>query len=270
MTNYHYPITNYKELTMTTPIGLQLYTLREAFGADFEGTIRQVAETGYIGIEPWGGVMNDITAKKKLYDDLGLTVTSVHYQLPIGENKNKILDDMAALGCGELILPWISPEHFASEDGVKMVADMLNEANEVGQANGLTIHYHNHDFEFRDLNGRPAHQLLAELADPAVKFQLDTYWIQVAGIDPAKVVREMGSRSPLLHIKDGPADSREADMTALGTGNMDIPAIVAAGGEHTQWLFVELDRCATDMMTAVQASYTYLTSNGLAKGRTST
>jgi hypothetical protein len=41
-------------------------------------------------------------------------------------------------------------------------------------------------------------------------------------------------------------------MTALGTGNMDIPAIVAAGGEHTQWLFVELDRCATDMMTAVQ------------------
>jgi len=117
------------------------------------------------------------------------------------------------------------------------------------------------------LNGRPAHQLLAELTDPAVKFELDTYWIQVTGIDPVKVVREMGSRSPLLHIKDGPADSREADMTALGAGNIDIPAIVAAGGEHTQWLFVELDRCATDMMTAVQASYTYLISNGLARGR---
>jgi sugar phosphate isomerase/epimerase len=260
--------TNYKkELQMTVPIGLQLYSLREAFAEDFEGTIRQVAEIGFVGIEPWGGLMTDIAAKKKVYDDLGLTVTSVHYQLPVGENKNKVLDEMAQLDCTDVILPFINPEHFTSEDGIKTVADLLNEANEVGQANGLTIHYHNHDFEYRSLNGRPAYKYLVEQVDPAVKFQLDTYWIQVAGLDPAAVVKEMGGRSPFLHIKDGPADSREADMTALGTGAMDIPAIIAAGGDNTQWVFVELDRCATDMMTAVRESYAYLTSNGLARGR---
>ena len=252
---------------MTVPIGLQLYSLREAFAEDFEGTIRQVAQIGFVGIEPWGGLMTDIAAKKKVYDDLGLTVTSVHYQLPAGEHKNKVLDEMAQLGCTDVILPFINPQHFTSEDGIRVVAELLNEANEVGQAHGLTIHYHNHDFEYRDLNGRPAYKYLAELTDPAVKFQLDTYWIQVAGSNPADVVREMGSRSPFLHIKDGPANSREADMTALGTGAMDIPAIIAAGGEHTQWVFVELDKVAGDMMTAVRESYDYLTSNGLAQGK---
>ena len=252
---------------MTVPIGLQLYTLREAFAEDFEGTIRQVAEIGFAGIEPWEGLMTDVAEKKKLYDALGLQTPSVHYGLPIGDKKNEILDNVAALGCSRVILPHINPDYFTSEDGIKTVADILNEANEVGQAHGLTIHYHNHDFEFQDLNGRPAIEHLIEQVDPAVKFELDTYWIQVGGYDPAEFVRKMGNRSPLLHIKDGPADNRESDMTALGTGAIDIPALIAAGGAHTQWVFVELDRCATDMMTAVRESYAYLTNNGLARGR---
>lgn len=252
---------------MTLPIGLQLYTLRDAFAADFEATIRQVAAIGYLAIEPWGGLMTDIAAKKKLYDDLGLAVPSVHYQLPIGENKNKVLDDLAQLGCQNVVLPYINPDYFTSEDGIQQVAEILNEANEVAQANGLTVQYHNHDFEFLPLNGRPAIYSLMEQVDPAVKFELDTYWIQVAGLNPVEVVKKLGARSPLLHIKDGPANSREADMTAVGAGVVDVPAIIAAGGEHSQWGYVELDRCATDMMTAVQESYTYLISNGLAQGR---
>ena len=252
---------------MTVPVGLQLYTLREALAEDFEETIRQVAEMGFVGIEPWGGVMTNIAAKKKLYDDLGLTVTGVHYQLPIGENKNKVLDDVAQLGCHDVILPHINPEYFTSKDGIKVVADLLNEANEVGQAHGLTIHYHNHDFEFQALNGRPAMEHLIEQVDPAVKFELDTYWIQVGGHNPAELIQKMGNRSPFLHIKDGPADNRESNMLALGTGAMDIPALIAAGADHTRWVFVELDRCATDMMTAVRESYTFLTSNGFAQGK---
>jgi sugar phosphate isomerase/epimerase len=88
----------------------------------------------------------------------------------------------------------------------------------------------------------------------------------VAGLDPAEVVRGLGARAPLLHLKDGPADSRTSDMTALGTGAMDLAAIVDAGKPHTEWLIVELDRCATDMMEAVVESYQYLTKAGLARG----
>jgi hypothetical protein len=55
-------------------------------------------------------------------------------------------------------------------------------------------------------------------------------------------------------------------MVALGEGVMDVPRIIAAGGKNTEWLIVELDRCATDMLTAVEKSYLYLKTNGLARG----
>jgi sugar phosphate isomerase/epimerase len=94
--------------------------------------------------------------------------------------------------------------------------------------------------------------------EPGIEFQPDTYWIKVAGHDPAKFVEKMGGKAPLLHIKDGPA-TPEGDMTAVGEGVMDIPGILKAGEPNTEWLIVELDRCATDMLQAVEKSYHSLT-----------
>ena len=89
--------------------------------------------------------------------------------------------------------------------------------------------------------------------------------LQTAGCDPAKVAAEMGARAPFLHIKDGPC-VKEEPMTAVGDGVVDVPALIEAGKPNTEWLVVELDRCATDMMEAVNKSYQYLVANGLAKG----
>ncbi|MCK5328239.1 MAG: sugar phosphate isomerase/epimerase, partial [Candidatus Latescibacteria bacterium] len=82
------------------------------------------------------------------------------------------------------------------------------------------------------------------------------------------VVRELGVRAPLLHIKDGPC-TKEAPMTAVGEGVVDFRSIVEAAGETAEWMIVELDRCATDMMEAVATSYTYLIEEGLARGNKS-
>jgi sugar phosphate isomerase/epimerase len=111
-----------------------------------------------------------------------------------------------------------------------------------------------------------------------VFFEVDTYWVKTAGsellfrsgllfrLDPAEVVRKLGERAPLLHIKDGPC-LRDAPMTAVGQGVMDFPAIVAAAEGRTEWMIVELDSCATDMWKAVEESYRYLIEKGLAYGR---
>jgi sugar phosphate isomerase/epimerase len=80
------------------------------------------------------------------------------------------------------------------------------------------------------------------------------------------VLTEMGRRVTLLHVKDGPADTPKTDMTAVGQGRMDYETIIPAA-TATEWLIVELDRCATDMLTAIQDSYTYLTNKGLAYGK---
>jgi len=79
-------------------------------------------------------------------------------------------------------------------------------------------------------------------------------------------VSELGARVPLLHIKDGPLD-KDAPMVAVGQGKMEFEPIIRAGAEAVQWLIVELDRCATDMLEAVAQSYDYLTNRGLARGK---
>lgn len=249
---------------MTAPIGIQLYSVREKTAVDFEGTVRKIAEMGYAGVEPAGfpeGVPPE--QAKKLFDDLGLTVSSAHSPMPLGENKQKVLDTMAAIACPHLVCPWIDPGYFVSVDKMKELADILNQANQAAVENGMKFSYHNHDFEYALLDGSPAIYTLQKYLDPGIGFELDTYWIQVAGQDPAKVTARFGERSPLIHIKDGPA-TKEADMTAVGDGVVDVAAIIEAGKAHTEWLIVELDRCATDMMEAVEKSYRYLAK--LAKG----
>jgi sugar phosphate isomerase/epimerase len=131
----------------------------------------------------------------------------------------------------------------------------------------MTLGYHNHFWEFQNqFDGETAHALLFRLLEPSVFAEVDTYWAQVGGVDPAATVAALGARARFLHIKDGPADDPKADMTAVGQGAVDVPAIIAAN-DAVEWQVVELDRCATDMLTAVDESYRYLISNGLARGR---
>jgi len=243
---------------MTAPIGIQLYSVREKMAVNFEGTVKKIAEMGYTGVET-AGFPDGVSPKqaKALFDDLGLTVTSAHSPMPLGENKQKVLDTMAAIECPHLVCPWIDPSYYASKEKMKELAEILNQANQVAVENGMKFSYHNHDFEYALLDGSPAIYTLQEYLDPGIGFELDTYWIQVAGQDPAKVTARFGDRSPLLHIKDGPG-TRKADMTALGEGVVDIPAIIEAGKPYTEWLIVELDRCSTDIMEAVSKSYQYL------------
>lgn len=250
---------------MTTPIALQLYTLRDLLAQDYEGTIRKVADLGYIGVETANMFGGSPASAVRLFGELGLTVTSAHSPLPLGDQKQEVIDTMGALNCKRLILAWHPPEQFKSLDGIKKICDSLNEASVVGKTNGFQVGYHNHWFEYELLENRIPVDLMLEYLDPDVFLEVDTYWVQTAGQNPAEVVRRFGSRAPLLHLKDGPCQM-EAPMTALGEGVVDIPNVVAAGSGSTDWLVVELDRCATDMMEAVSKSYQYLIGKGLARG----
>jgi len=121
-------------------------------------------------------------------------------------------------------------------------------------------------FPGSNVDGEYVYKHMLGLLNPDVFFQVDCYWVKTAGPEPAEIVAELGGRAPLLHIKDGPCD-KELAMTAVGDGIIDWPPVIAAGGEHTEWLVVELDRCDTDMMDAIGKSYQYLVGNGLARGK---
>ncbi len=253
------------------PVSIQLYSLREEAKTDFPGVLKKVAEMGYAGVET-GGLHGMSPAEvKKVCDDLGLKVSSAHGPLPSKENVNEVVDCAKTMGFTRHISGF-GGQDLDTEEKCVAAAAKAQEAAEVLKGTGITFGLHNHWWEFdKDLGGKTPHQILMEKA-PGVFAQVDTYWVQVGGGDAAEVVKGLGPRAPLLHIKDGPLDidgslARDVAMTAIGAGKMDWKAVIGAAWESTEWLVVELDRCDTDMTEAVQESLRYLVDNGFAKGK---
>lgn len=253
---------------MTVPIALQLCSVQEALAQDFAGVMKKVADIGYVGVEPIFDLPGTTTTEAaRLFKELGLEVPSAHTPLPVGEDANRVLDFMAAMG-SQRIVSGKGPDSFETMQLIKQTCDVFHEAQAVAAENGMAFGIHNHWWEFLQVEGRYVYQVMLEHLNPGVFFELDTYWIKTAGVDPAKVVKELGLRAPLLHIKDGPAVKDEPHV-AVGEGVLDFPAIVQAAHGAAEWLIVELDRCATDMMEAVEKSYQYLVGGGLARGNKS-
>jgi sugar phosphate isomerase/epimerase len=252
---------------MTKPIGIQLYTLRDALAQDFEGVIRRIAEIGYDGVET-AGFPASVTDRQAadLFQLLGLKVPSGHRPLPLGDNKQELLDTMATLGCTYYICPYIPPEEFKTLDQVRHHCDRLNEANAIVREAGMRLAYHNHWWEYQPVDGWYPYQVMLEHLEPTVLFEVDAYWVQTGGLDPLAVVHELGDRAPLLHVKDGPANDSQAPMVAVGEGVMNYGQIIPAM-QSVEWLHVELDRCATDMLEAVEKSYHHV--KGLGYGQKS-
>jgi len=247
------------------PIGVQLYSLRNSLTDDFDGVIRKVADIGYIGVEPYGGLPVSVEHAATLFKELGLQVPSMHCPLPLGDDQRKVLDMAAAYNCRRIISPWLAEERFATLDEIRRSCDLFNEANRVANDNGLSFGIHNHWQEFATIDGRVVYEVMLDYLEPTVFFEVDVYWVKTAGPDPVAVIKRLGSRAPILHIKDGPT-GRNIPMTAVGDGTLDIPAIIAAGADDAEWLIVELDDYAGVMMEAIDKSYHYLIGKGLARG----
>ncbi|MCC7161760.1 MAG: sugar phosphate isomerase/epimerase [Anaerolineae bacterium] len=251
---------------MTPPLGLQLYTLRANLAEDFENNMRRVAKIGFSGVEFGGFYGESAAAAANLCRELGLEICGMHSHGPLMENLTLTIDTAQILGVKRVVCPWYPPEDLATVDDIKKTCDELNTANEIMRGNNLTFGYHNHWAECYRVQDKYAYQHMSEFLDPTVFFEVDVYWARTAGVAPAAMLRELGARAPLLHIKDGPA-TMEGDMTAVGDGVLDFDAISAASKDTAQWWIVELDRCATDMLQAVDKSYQHITRRGLAHGR---
>ncbi len=258
-------------------IALQLYTVRDQIKEDIAGTLHKIAGVGFEAVETafWPENISVKQAAKYL-KDAGLAVCSSHVELPIGDKKNAMLETAESFDCKKMIWHgWPEDKRYSSLDGTKELIDIYNEANHFAKSNGLQFGLHNHWWEFRNkVDGRFVYEVLREAVEPDIFFELDTYWIKVAGHDPAKIVGEYGTRAPFLHIKDGPAKWNEAlpednpdPMVAVGQGAQNFPAIVKAAHGNTQWMIVEMDKTSTDVFKAIEESYDYLIKNELATGK---
>jgi sugar phosphate isomerase/epimerase len=244
----------------SNPLGLQLYTVRDQLASGRSAVLEAIRGFGYAAVEPYD-VLTDPEALRADLDEAGLAVCAVHAKA-LGDDADAFLDGARTVGADTVIVPWADPDRFADADAIGALARELNEAAARAAGRGLRFGYHNHAFELALVGGRTGLEALADALDPAVLLEVDTYWAAVGGQDVPALLGRLGDRVRYLHVKDGPV-TKDDPMTAVGGGRMPVAEILAAC-PSAEWHVVELDRCATDVLTAVRDSLDWLTSHGLA------
>jgi sugar phosphate isomerase/epimerase len=245
-----------------SPPALQLYSVREELAtAGRRPVLRRIADFGYGAVEAHD-VLTDPEQLRADLDEAGLAVCAVHARI-LGPDRDALLRGAGVVGAGTVIVPWLPPERFADAGAIAALAGELNEAAAGAAEHGLRLGYHNHDFELSSVvGGRPGLEVLADALEEAVILEVDTYWAAVGGQDVPALLRRLGDRVRYLHVKDGPV-TRNDPQTAVGSGLMPVAEILRSC-PSAEWHVVELDHCATDMLTAVGDSLAWLVEHDLA------
>ena len=240
-------------------IGVQLYTVRDRMKSGVEKTLADVAAIGYQEVEFAGYFNRPPRAIKQLLDRNGLKAPSAHIGIDLLRGPwNRTLDESAEIGHKYLVVAWLDGKDRESLAAIKKTAELFNKAAEDAKRYKIKLAYHNHDFEFKEVEGRRLYDVLLEDTDPRlVQMEMDLYWIIKGGGDPAAYFARWPERFPLVHVKDaGPAP--DYAMTEVGKGVIKWGEIFArrkaAGIKH---FFVEHDN-PKDPMQSIATSYRYL------------
>ncbi len=265
-------ITSFKDKPKDLPLGLQLYSVRDAMKKDPKATVAKVGAMGFTFVEAAGFSDGKFYGMeplvfKKLCEDNGLQFLGSHTgkDLPSDADWDKTMawwdmsiDAHAAAGVKWIVQPWMSKEGYNSLEGLKKYIKYFNAVGEKCNAKGIKFGYHNHSDEFKTVfDGKPIYDWMLELTDPEkVMFELDLYWIVEGGKNPIDYFKKYPGRFMLWHIKD------KEELGA--SGNMDFKAIFANKEKAgVQYGIVEVERYNFDPLISCQKSLDYLKKENL-------
>lgn len=251
---------------MKLTLGVQLYTLRHetANVKNVPDVFRFVKSTGAETVQL--SAMPTMPAEDiaKIAADSGLTVCSTHAPFDRLENDlDRLCEEHRVFGCPTIGLSSIPPKfNKKSLDGIKKFAETLNNLQKRVEENGLYLHYHNHAFEFKKINGKRILDILYEELDPAVAFCLDAYWAHIGGVDPCEYVDKLGTRLCQIHMKDYKKwRPFPFNMAPPGKGILNYPALLTKAEQYgTRAALIELD-IAKNPREAIQEGMDYLINN---------
>lgn len=266
--------------------GVQLYSVRTDLAEDFEGTLKAVSELGYDGVE-FAGLCGKTPAEiSELCKKYKLEPISAHVPFEaLNNDTEKVMADYAAIGCKFIVIPYLQPDQRPGTDGFQVVLDNAERIGKAAKENGMTLLYHNHDFEFQKIDGEYALDLIYRtVPEDYLKTEIDTCWVNVAGVEPAGYVRKYSGRAPIVHLKDfykkegaatgnmykliGLDDDKEDDSVneafsfrPLGMGMQDVQSLLdAAADAGADWVIVEQDEPWNNMTRkdSIKASIEHL------------
>jgi sugar phosphate isomerase/epimerase len=235
---------------MLQGIAVQLYTLRHRLEIDLEATLRALAGTGARHVELAGMYGRSPEEMRAALDAAGLTAVSAHVPLDRFEDA-ALADEASALGFDLAIVPAVPHPTTAAEADTAIVR--LRAAAEVAREAGLRFAYHNHDFEFRELDDGA--DFWSRLVPEGFDHELDAGWLYAGGQDPVHQLSELSGRVPMVHAKDMRRDGDGWRDVPAGEGELDFAAIAQAANQAgVEWLVVEMDNPSDDPIDDVTRS----------------
>jgi sugar phosphate isomerase/epimerase len=242
-------------------VGLQLYTLRGLMAKEPKETLKKVSTIGFTEVETFGfnnGKFFGMTPMefKNYLQELNITTPSGHYMPDqIKTDWNKTVDAAAEAGQKYMMCAYILPNERTLDDYKKFI-DMFNQAGETCKKAGIQFGYHNHDFEFLNVEGQIPYDMILKGTDPKlVQMELDLYWTAFAGQDAVTLFKNNPGRFPAVHMKDM-AKTKTREFAEVGMGSIDFQRILNAGKvAGIKYLFVEQDVTKQPPLEAIEISY---------------
>ncbi len=255
-----------------TNLGFQMYTIRDVIAKDPAAVLKSVKDIGFDEIEA-----TDYGNTEAVWDAIqnsGLKPVSVHVNAASFDKPDELktkFADFKKRGFSYVVYPYVAESARGGVDVYKALAAKLNKAGVQAKADGLTLCYHNHAFEFEEMNGTtPLQILMSETQKSTLSLEMDIFWVSVAGHNPVDLLKTYSGRVPLLHLKDKGKDQAvqfnekvpPQEFKEVGNGSIDIPAALkAANAAGVKNYFVEQDHTPGNPVDSLRQSYKYLSAH---------
>jgi sugar phosphate isomerase/epimerase len=237
------------------PVALQLYSVREDCKKDFKGTVEKVAKMGYEAVEFAG--YYDMSGKDiaKMLKDNNLKCAGTHTGIDTikPENIEKTIAFNQEFGNKFLVVPWIPDQYRTGKSAYLEVCKLLNQAAEACAKHGMYVGYHNHDFEFKPVDGELPWDIIFSNTKQNVIQQVDCGNCLHGGGDYVGFIKKYPGRAVTVHLKEF---SKTVDKPVIGEGDIKwkdfFEACESVGG--TQYYIVEIESYKSTPLECVDLS----------------
>ena len=266
---------------MAFSVGVQLYSVRNEMEKNLYGTLKKVKAMGYDGVEFAGLFGHTGEEIAEMCKDLGLDPISAH--VPYADmlaDPEGVLGEYKTIGCKFVVMPYLEKKEFNDRDNVMTIIENIKMLGGVAKKLGMTMLYHNHDFEFIRMDGKYILDLIYDsIPADLLQTELDTCWVNIGGEDPAEYLLKYAGRAPIVHLKDfhgeksddmyeligiarkEPVRPSNFEFRPVGSGAQNFPAILASAKKAgSNWIIVEQDKPSMGLspMECIQKSIEYV------------